>query len=255
MKANMTKPESKQDNDVRDIPKWTRRYAQNRRSLPSILGILLILAAIAVMMLPTLLLQGTTYYRLALVAGMLAGVGCIALCIWFIFVRLRRGQSLPSIELAITRWLYRSEGNVGSVTDNAVRRSPRWVAWLGIIVVLAPLSLLPEWESLPSQYWQPLAAILWVPYLTYLILRPPQGVDSSHPIVLLWPGLYACHAILILAGVPLYITGPYEGLTMWASLGVCALIAALAAHFYSRYALRRLRTLAQSPHTTGGGQR
>ncbi len=252
MNQGINSQRSTPDNDVRDIPKWARRYAQTREVLPGTLSMLVPFAAMAALIVPFALLQEAGYYLLALVWGIIA-VGVWIVCLWVLRVR-AGGPFLSAIEPAMTLWIYRREGQVSTPSAQGTKRSPRWVAWLGIIIMVAPLALLPEWESLPSQYWQPLAAILWVPYFTYLILRPPQGVDSSHPILLLWPGLYALHAILILAGVPLHITGSYEGLTMWVSLGVCNIITDLAAHIYSRYALRRLRTLATSPEETGGGQ-
>lgn len=64
-------------------------------------------------------------------------------------------------------------------------------------------------------------------------------------LALLWPGLYALHAILILAGAPIVLTGPWEALNMLIPIAGYGMLAGLASHAYGRFALHRLRRLAQ----------
>ena len=67
--------------------------------------------------------------------------------------------------------------------------------------------------------------------------------------MMLWPTLYAIHAILLVAGAPIYFGGKWEALNMFVPVVGYGVLAALAGHIYSRIALRRLRTLATSPET------
>ena len=64
--------------------------------------------------------------------------------------------------------------------------------------------------------------------------------------MLLWPGLYALHAILIVAGAPIVFTGAWEGLNMLLPVAGYGLLAGLAGHIYSRFALRKLKDAARA---------
>ncbi len=63
----------------------------------------------------------------------------------------------------------------------------------------------------------------------------------------LWPVLYAIHAALIVAGVPIYFGGALEALNMLIPTIGYGLLSACLAHPYSRVALRRLKALTRSP--------
>ncbi|GAH45051.1 unnamed protein product [marine sediment metagenome] len=253
MKANMTEPENKQDNDVRDIPKWERRYVWNRPTLPSVaLGVLPILILYGILFCAVPLISAG--YEILGLVTIAVVVGLCGLGMWFLRTYRRRTGDRRSIEQAWNEWVYREEGSV-SVSEETRKREAPWVKYLllGVGALLLGATF-AGWRLAPPRYWVPVSSVLVVFVLAQPVLRPGRSATPTSWLFLLWPLLYTLHAVLILAGVPLYLTGPYEGLTMWVSLGVCALIAALTAHIYSRYALRRLRTLAQSPDTTGGGQ-
>jgi hypothetical protein len=72
-------------------------------------------------------------------------------------------------------------------------------------------------------------------------MRPMVGYAA-----LLWPALYAAHAILIVAGAPIVFSSPWDSLNMVVPTIGYGLLAALVGHFYSRVALRRLKSLTQS---------
>ena len=91
--------------------------------------------------------------------------------------------------------------------------------------------------------------------LTCFILRPPAGSPPQPRLMLIWPALYTAHAALIMLGVPVHPSGEHPILAICGLFLGYAALAAVASHIYSRYALRRLRTLATSPEETGGGQR
>ncbi|MCK4323815.1 MAG: hypothetical protein KAW89_04745 [Armatimonadetes bacterium] len=250
MKANMTEPDNKQDNDVRDIPKWIRRYIQHRTVLPGLVFGLLLPLMVFTIFLPARFFERAGSNGLALITGALA-VGLWAMGMWFLLTHRRRTGR--SIEQALIERVYRREGRV-SESEADMKRPPRWLVCLTMVVwALTVLATMTWWQSIPARYWQPLSAVLWVPLLAYLALRGPRA-RASGSIPLLWPLLYALHAVLILVGLPLYLTGPYEGKTLWLSLMASGVVAALVSHLYSRYALQRLRRLATSPQETGGEQ-
>jgi len=236
-----------QDNDVRDIPKWERRYVWNRPTLPSV-----VLGVVPILILFGMISAGYEVLGLVTIA---VAVGLWGLGMWFLRTYRRRTGDRRSIEQAWNEWVYRQEGSV-SVSEETRKREAPWVKYLllgvGALLLAATFA---GWRLTPPRYWVPVSSVLVVFVLAQPVLRRGRSATPTSWLFLLWPLLYALHAVLILAGVPLYLTGPYEVMTMYVSLGVCGLIAALAAHIYSRYALRRLRTLATSREGTGGGQR
>jgi hypothetical protein len=90
---------------------------------------------------------------------------------------------------------------------------------------------------------QPISALYVVPFLVglWFLMRPMAG-----PLALLWPALYAAHAILILAGAPIVFTGAWEGMNMLFPVAGYGLLSGLAGHLYSRVALGRLKRLTQA---------
>jgi hypothetical protein len=70
--------------------------------------------------------------------------------------------------------------------------------------------------------------------------------------MLLWPALYAIHAALILSGLSLgFLERPSVSILF--PVTVYGIIAALASHIYGRFALRKLRRLAQADDTQAMG--
>ena len=121
--------------------------------------------------------------------------------------------------------------------------------WVQIVVgvafggCVAGSVLLGVLFNLPLRYMQPISAIYCVPFLLFLgYARRGEG----SPFMLLWPGLYAVHAVLIVAGAPIVFTGPWQGLNMLIPVAGYGLLAGLAAHVYSRFALHRLRDVARA---------
>jgi hypothetical protein len=110
---------------------------------------------------------------------------------------------------------------------------------------LVALLVIARALGVPPQYWQPITAIYVVPALVYVVGRDGWA-DWPY---LLWPALYLQHAVLVLAGVRLYVGVWY--MDVFFPLGVYGMVGAVAAVVYSRYALRRLRTLARSPEAAG----
>ena len=248
---------STQNNDVRDIPKWTHRYAQSRTALPGLIVAILIptvvIGIMASIMMPPLILMG---HRMppAVKCGWIVGV--LVLAIWLLARHHARYREIVrGVERKIANWIYRAEGEVTIGSEGGYRWPPHWTTYLGVLLIYVPIQILFRWAPVAPRYYQPLTALLWVPWLTYFGLRPPAGSPPQSRLWLVWPALYTVHAVLIMLGVPVYPPGDHPMLaTCGLFLGYAAL-AAVASHIYARYALRRLRTLATSPEEAGGGQR
>ena len=75
-------------------------------------------------------------------------------------------------------------------------------------------------------------------------------------LALLWPALYAVHAILIVAGAPILFTGKWVSLNMMVPVAGYGILSALIAHLRGRFALRKLRRLAGAGSVNGvnGGE-
>ena len=87
---------------------------------------------------------------------------------------------------------------------------------------------------------QPVSALYSVPFLVFLSIRmrPVAGW-----IPFLWPVLYALHAILAVAGVPILFE-KWSSLNMLIPTAGYGLLCGLIGHFYGRYALKRLKEVA-----------
>jgi hypothetical protein len=98
---------------------------------------------------------------------------------------------------------------------------------------------------------QPISALLVVPFLVALWAGNRQALS---PIGLLWAGLYALHAVLIVAGAPVVFTGRLEILNMGLPVLGYGVLTAVVGHLYNRYALARMRQVAASREPEGGGE-
>ncbi len=240
MKANMTEPENKQDNDLREIPTWARRYAENR-TLPMLVffGIFVVGSAAFGGLSYLTAWAYVTGHRALAVAAMLVLCGFAAWWMWFSFVGGQR------IMRRITARLYRSEGtvSVGPAAEPDIWRKSPAVGFVFMFCVIASVGL-GLLGVLPIRYMQPISALYFVPFCVYLGITQ-RGTGS--PFMSLWPTLYGIHAILLVAGAPIYFGGKWEALNMLIPVIGYGVLAALAGHIYSRVALHRLRMLAASP--------
>jgi hypothetical protein len=239
MGEKAVKREADEAQDLRQIPAWTRRYARNR-TLP-------VLVFLAIIPLGFAAFAGFSWLTVwAYVTGrrVLAGASAVALSgftvwwLWFSCV------GAAKIILRATERLYRREGSVSvGPPEHAIGKPPHFVGFLFAFCVLASVAL-GLLGFLPIRYMQPISALYVVPFLIYLGIRL-RGVGS--PFMFVWPALYALHAILLVAGAPIYFAGHYTVLNVFVPMVGYGVVGALAGHLYSRLALRRLRTLAKSP--------
>ena len=92
-------------------------------------------------------------------------------------------------------------------------------------------------------YAQPVSAVYLVPFLVFLVYWEWPRISL---IFLLWPALYALHALVLVSGLPIPKEGNWVHFHLLFSAAGYGIIAMLASHVYSRYALRKVRRLTQA---------
>ncbi len=230
-------PEQNELEESRRIQRWVRRYAQNR-SLP--VAVSLIVISLLFLAISLSSLWGGIAYRNGntVLFSVCLGVAIMAMA--------------ATIYLSIPGWgggslqelgerLYEAEGRA---TINPSRVSRPWlIACLGLgfgicvvtQVFLGVLGYLPT-----DKYMQPISALYMVPFLVALnwLMWPATG-----NVQLLWPLLYALHAIAIVAGARIVFQGPWEVLNMLVPVVGYGLATSLIGHIYSRWALHSVRVI------------
>ena len=241
MRASAEDAAGERGDEVREIPKWARRYAQNR-TLP--VAAMIVICTVACFMFGGLgLLTAWAYVvdkRVLSAASMLVLCGFLAWWLWFSFIGAAR------IMRSIGERLYQGEGSVtaGACAGIEECKGPLLVGFVLMFCILASMGL-RLLGFLPIRYMQPISALYLVPFFCYVLLKARRAGFGS-PFMFLWPALYAIHAVLLVVGVPIGM-GPM--LDVFFPVIGYGLIAALAGHIYSRVALRRLRRLAASPES------
>ena len=238
MNPSLTNPEKPPSENPHEISRWARTYAQNR-SLGVVVFMVIFVALCAALAGPSYLAGQA--YRAGNMPLLWASGAVIALAVGAVLC-LSTPKWGGKLQDRIVRRLYAREGNVAFSAPGERRKF--WAVVLGgcfgtcIIASVAADFIL----SIPSKYMQPISALYVVPFLIglWFVMRPMAGYPA-----LLWPVLYAMHAILIVAGAPIVFTGPWEGLNMLIPIAGYGMLSGFAGHLYSRYALGRLRKLTQ----------
>jgi len=259
--------DSKQNNKLQDhkaeklkeIPKWTRKYAQNRT--------LTILVLMAMLGLFSMLIAAIVGFLLALaVTGFRKGniiLGCVgaavlaavlaALVKFYIYIFAKfGGKNKGLLDQIIDRWIYGQEGFTSMPQTKLTKKRKFLDICLGIVFMVCILGSmqLAMLGYISVKYLLPLMALFVVPFgvYQYFIMRPRFG-----PVILIFPVLYAIHAILIIAGVPIYFTGTFAvPLNMLLPI-IYNLLAFMVGHIYSRYALKKIKSLTHLEGDTANG--
>ena len=246
--SNSPQPKPPSTDDVRAIPQWADRYAQNRTLLPArVVGMVMgSLLGVAIAVLLSVFLVAWRAGN-ALPAGLClaAAAATMAGLAWLIVTR-----RLQAAMLTVCKALDRGEGHVvASASPEALRRG-RSVAGLLVAVLGIMTPVIVQHLGVPTRYLQPLVALYLLPPLVWLHW-PKSPVGG--PLMLLWPGLYGLHALLLVAGVPLP-AAPEPMMSALLPLMLYGVVALVASHIYSRVALRKLRRLASTDEdqATGG---
>ena len=233
---------------VREIPKWAGRYAHNR-TLPVLLRLgLILLAAMGIRGLSTMAgREGQAGHKATAVVLVVVSLAAGAAWVWFVLTH-RFGRLSESLSARF----YGSEGTaVAAAKSGSHSRGGQAVAIaFGLCIVLQILAGFAFEASI--RYMVPIGAAYLIPFLIYIWAR--QG-GMAAPFMLLWPALLLIHAVLALAGVSPFSDEPSVVTVLIPLFGYGA-IAAFASHVYSRFALRRVRSLARNPEDgkEGDGQ-
>jgi len=227
---------------VQEIPKWARRYAQNQTVSLLVFQAIFVAGAAAFGGLSCLMvwsyIHGQRWLALA------AAVALVGLAVWWVWFSVFGVAGL----IRQTAWRLTRGTGTASVGAPAFSQAPPAgpMVLFGLCVVASVLVTMMEW--VPTRYMQPLTAVYVIPFMIYLGVKQ---WNTSSPFMVLWPALYAVHAVLIVAGVPIS-RGPM--FDMFFPVVGYGSIAALAGHIYSRYALRKLRALAAVTETAEEGE-
>ncbi len=225
--------------DPRQIAKWAERYARSR-TLPFlvqwvfIVGLVGMIAGLAHITVRAY----QTHHRNLLWLCIAAVATATILLTWFSVSKW--GGSLI---WRISQRLYGREGYAaygGSERAKAMRRA--WwmmLVGLGLAVYHMALALLVGLRYVSVEYIQPWSALYMVPFLALMVVTQGLGFWAW-----VWPALYALHAAAILAGAP-HFTGRWFAFDVLVPIFGYGLISIIIGHFYSRYALRRLKALAR----------
>ena len=236
---------------LKEISKWAQRYAENR-TLPFLLGMLTNLFIFAAIGFPSYF--GGRAYRsgntLLLWICILSLIIVISLLI-FCAVPKWGGK----YDEQLIRWLYRKEGQVKLALPEKTKkhRLAGWIAGLLLGICVMITILLVVFCDLPIKYMQPVSAIFVIPLIIAIGIWQPPSINPAGFLVWLWPILYVVHAILIVAGVPIVFHGPWTMLNILIPIIGYGILCALPGHFYSRYALKKLKGLTHLEGDTADG--
>jgi len=246
VKPKAAAPNDDQVKAARVIPTWAGRYARNR-TLPSV--VFFVTYALGTAALVGLASAAERAYehgertQAALFASFAAAV--FAWLLWFVFAGGR------TISRAISARMYGKEGAAATAHMEQVEGQAQSLsaAQLLVLCCVAVWFVLFLAGVIPSRQLLPTSAVFVVPFLSYVFAVKRRDLVS--PFMLVWPALYAVHALLLVMGAPIYIEGGPRGLYEAANMVVptlgYGLFAALLGHLYSRFALHRLRALAGPP--------
>ena len=251
------KSQDQNNEKLKEIPKWIRRYAQNRTLTILVLMVMLVLFSMffaVVVSLPLILAmagfrKGNMFLGCVGTAVLIAG--SVAMGKFYIFFLSKfGGKNKGLLDQKIDQWIYGREG----IASMPLPKSSKKMERMGIVFAIVYLILLLGSMELgmlgyiPVKYFLPFTSLFIVPFgvYQYFIMQPRLG-----PVILIFPILYAVHAILIVAGVPIFFTGSFAvPLNMLLPI-VYTFLAYIIGHVYSRYALKKLKTASHIDGVNG----
>jgi hypothetical protein len=244
MNNKQNESQDKNAEKLKEIPKWTRKYAQNR-TFPVMIALAINLCLFAGIAIPSYF-GGKAYMSgnlvLFWICIFVVAVAMISLA--FFCVPKWGGKFIERI----SKRLYNREGDVLISIPETIRKK-QWVGYVVAMIfgscalITVILGLL---GYLSIEYIQPVSALYVVPFLVFLYLWQRPKIS---PLALLWPTLYAIHAVLVVAGVPIQFGGPLVFLNMLIPVAGYGILCGLLGHIYSRHALKKLKAAA---HLEGG---
>lgn len=235
----LSKKNSYQAGDPRQIVRWTRRYAQNRTISFLVQWVFIVIMVLGIGLAASLTQLAQQQGNRGLFAGsvIMMTVSLVAL-IWFSVSRWS-GELISSI----TDWLYGHEGYVSYAGAARNKPLPLWLTGLGGALIAYHLlgALLISFNYMHIRYLQPWSAAYMTPFLIIMVVYQRLGFWAW-----LWPLLYGLHALLLLVGAPVRFGREYELLNIVVPVFGYGLFAIVMGHMYSRYALWKLKRLTRS---------
>ena len=236
------KPEMQDVEGLKEITKWTKRYAENR-TLTFIASMVVFLVLFGAIGLPSYF-AGLAYMFGNMILFWICMFFVICACLaTFILSAPRWGLKFNNL---LTRRLYRKEGEVVFARGRQTKKHQAigmvvGGVFGGCVLLSVVLGRHSDW---PIKYMQPISALYVVPFMIFISVWQKPVANPAGVLWWLWPVLYSVHAILIVAGVPIVFEGPWTGLNMLIPVAGYGLLCGLAGHLYSRYALRKLKAAA-----------
>ncbi len=233
------KSEDQNTEKLKEIPKWTRKYAQNR-TLPNLIGLLIYLCLFAGIAIPSYF-GGKAYHAgNTILFRIYNSTTIVAMMFLFYFCVPKLGGKFIK---RISQRVCGQQGDV-SISQPKTTNKRRWVE--GAVALVFGLCVISSVYfggkyNIQIKYMLPISALYIVPFMAFLYFwqRPKIG-----PLALLWPALYAIHAILIVAGVPILFTRELIPLNMILPVFGYGFLTYIIGHIYSRYALKKLKEAA-----------
>ena len=244
--SNSPQPKLQSDDGVRAIPRWVDRYARNRAHPVHLVSMVVAALLGGAITLPLVLFVRAWRADNALQAGLClaAAAALLAALAWLLFTR-----RLQAARQAVCNALDPAEGHVVASASSDTARRSRSLAGFVVFVLTVMTPVIVQHLGVRTQHLQPLVALYLVPALVWFHW-PMDPVGGS--LMLVWPGLYALHALLLLSGVPLPVAQE-PTMNVLLPLVLYGAAAHVASHIYGRLALRKLRSLAHSPEAVGTG--
>lgn len=245
---------------LKEIPKWTRKYAQNRTLT---ILVLMVMAGLLGMLVAALVGFPLAFAVAAILKGNMV-LGCVGIAVFvgvlaaivkfysILFAKFG-GKNKGLLDQIIDRWIYGHEGFASMPQPKLSKKMKCLDILVGVAYVVCLLGSmeLAMLGYIPVKYLLPLMALFVVPFNVYLYFmqRPRLG-----PVLLICPILYTVHAILIMAGVPVFFAGTFAvPLNMFLPILYTSLTYMIG-HLYSRYALKKLRGLTYLEGDTANGR-
>ena len=240
-----SKSQDKNAEKLKEIPKWTRKYAQNR-TVPVLIALAISLCLFAGIAIPSYF-GGKAYLNGNMVLFWICIFVLVTSMICLIIISVPKWGS--KIIERITQRVYAGEGSISISAPESMKKKK----WLGYVVAMIFGScilvsvILGFMGYFTIEYMQPISALYVVPFLVFLYIWQRPIIS---PLALLWPILYAIHAILIVIGVPILFTENLVGLNMILPVFGYGFLTYIIGHIYSRYALKKLKTTAHLQEDT-----
>ena len=236
---------------LKEIPKWTRRYTENR-TLPFVINMMIFLLFWSAIGIPSYF--GGRAYR----SGNLLQLWICILSLLIVIPTLII-CSVPKwggkFNDKLIRFLYRKEGQVTLAIPKKTKRQQRAGMIAGLlfgacVMISVMLGVL---GYIPIKYMQPVSAIYVVPFIIAIGIWQRPSINPAGFLAWLWPTLYSIHAILVVAGVPIQFDRPWKSLNMLIPIAGYGILCGLIGHLYGRYALKKLKSIAHLEGDTANG--